>query len=148
MRSRVRREVLSSGDNSGPGSPKVRTAPRGTYALVGPRLGRSETFWGPAEECGSAPWPAMIRRAAAGGRGLQLPSCSAGPMPTSPVGPHRTGRTAILRLLRRAEVCNYPWEHGATGSRLRLAVPAGSCVRRSPMWHLESSVVPVQLLRT
>lgn len=145
MRSRARREVLSSGADSGPGSPKVRPAPRGTYALVGPPLGRSETFWGPAEECGSAAWPAMIRRAAAGGRGLQLPSCSGG------ADAYKSRRTPQHRGSDYDSwfaPCVSHWRRGATGPGLSLAVAADSCVHRLSMWHLESSVVPVRLLRT
>lgn len=92
MTSRVGREVLRSEADSGPGAPEVRPAPRGTYALVGPLFGRSETFWGPAEECGSAAQPAMIRRATAGGRGLQLPARSAGQRLQVPSDPTAEGR--------------------------------------------------------
>lgn len=56
------REVYRSGADSGSGTPRVRPNPRGTYTLVGPLLGRTETFCGQAEEYRSAAWAAMIRK--------------------------------------------------------------------------------------
>lgn len=61
MTSRGPTEALGSGIVSDPGAPRVQTVSRGTYALVGPPPGRTETFWGQAEEDGTAVPTAMTR---------------------------------------------------------------------------------------
>lgn len=77
------REVYRSGADSGSGTPRVRPNPRGTYTLVGPLLGRTETFCGQAEEYSVGGHDTQTQpqdgadynsRHAPQGRGLQLPS--------------------------------------------------------------------------
>lgn len=144
----VRREVLRSGPRAACASPESSRFPGGTYALVGPPLGRTETFWGQAEQCGSTEWTAMIRRPRHRRARTTIPDM---PRPATPIRPaggwtqtttpgmlpgaeaHYTrqtcggwAQTTTPGMLRRAEFCNSYWSSPAVGRRLTLAIPSAS----------------------
>lgn len=149
MTSRARREVLGSRADSGSGTPKVRPVPRGTYAFVGPRLGRTETFWGQAEKQPTAAWAAMTRRARRERARTTAPGMLRRARPPTPSGPAGRQRpTKTPSGLRRAEVCPARWPRAGAHRRLTRAITAGTCSHKSFVWDLESSAVHVWPLRT
>lgn len=144
----VRREVLRLGPRAACAPPESSRFPGGTYALVGPPLGRTETFWGQAAQCGSTEWTAMIRRPRHRRARTTTPDM---PRPSTPIRPaggwtrtttpgmlhgaeahntHQTcggwAQTTTPGMLRRAEFCNSYWSSPAVGRRLTRAIPPAS----------------------
>lgn len=145
----VRREVLRSGPRAACASPESSRFPGGTYALVGPPLGRTETFWGQAEQCGSTEWTAMIRRPRHRRARTTIPGM---PRPATPIRPAggwtQTTTPGMLpgacrgplhpsdlwgmgadynsRHAPQSEFCNSYWSSPAVGRRLTLAIPSAS----------------------
>lgn len=150
MTSRGPTEALGSGIVSDPGAPRVQTVSRGTYALVGPPPGRTETFWGQAEEDGTAV-PTAMTRTPGGWQGRTtapgvLPGAEAYNSRRTPPPPPPRGSDYNSRRLRRAGVnCSHrpvpgapvpPHDPSCPG--LTLAIPEG---HKSNVWHLDKAVL-------